>query len=116
MNSAIKSGQVQAESRKVFSRGDDDPPYPTYTNSVEFTAMGIDVFMDVGIAQPESIQAALQASQNPSQGAPIVNVNVLFRFGMTLQTAAQMHQRLTELLQATQEQIRISTAQTKQNG
>jgi hypothetical protein len=79
--------------------------------------MGMDIFMDVGAAQPESIQAAVLAIQNPDQGPALVNVNVQFRFGMTLQTAVQMHQRLTQMLQAAREQITASTtSRPKQEG
>lgn len=117
MSSTTKTEQIQAASRKVFYRKNDDPPYPTYANAIEFTTMGMDIFMDVGAAHPESIQEAIRATQNPQDGPPHVDVSVQFRFGMTLQTAIQMHQRLTQMLQATQEQIKAAMiAAPKQEG
>ena len=48
--------------------------------------MGMDVLMDIGTAHPESIQAAVLVSQQSGrEGLPLVDVNVQFRFGMTLQ-------------------------------
>jgi len=105
MNSTVntpKVEQLQAGSKKVFSRGNDEPLYPTYTNAVEFAGLGMDVFMDVGAVAPESVQGALDATRKPgSEGRPTVNVSVLYRFAMTIQTAMVMHQRLTQLIDDT---------------
>jgi hypothetical protein len=121
MSSTIKtpkSEQVQAASRRVFSPTSDGPPYPSYTNAVEFVSVGMDVFMDVGTAHPESIQAAINASQDPGRKEPtVVDVNVQYRFGMTLQTAVQMQQRLEQILKATQDQLKAAAAAVpKQEG
>jgi hypothetical protein len=89
--------QLQASSVKVFMRGSADAPSPEYANNVEFNAVGMDVFMDVGTVSPETIKDAMQTQAEGKQ-LPTVKFNVDFRFGMSLQTAMVMYQRLTELL------------------
>ncbi len=77
--------------------------------------MGMEVFMDVGAVTPESIQSAL-ATRSSGDAPPSVNVSVLYRFAMTIQTAMQIHQQLTQMIEATKSQIEgaAKTAQTKQ--
>ena len=105
--------QIQAASRKIFPDGHNGPLYPTYTNAVEFTAMGMDIFMDVGTVAPEAIQEAL-AKQTPETETPLVNLNVLYRFGMSVQTAIQLHEKLTELIQATHARIASNVQPTSE--
>jgi hypothetical protein len=64
--------------------------------------MGMDVFMDAGVVSPESVTAAL--ANAPAEGIPTVDLHVTVRFGMSLQTAMMMHQRLTDLLSHAQQQ------------
>jgi hypothetical protein len=99
-------GVLAAATRRVFSRSDNDPPIPTYVNAIEFTGLGMDVVMDVGIVSPESIiKARDRAAKEPESTAPaVVDLQVFFRFGMSLQTAVLAHQRLSQMLQMTQEQ------------
>lgn len=98
------SESLLALSKKTFSRGHDEPSYPLYTNAIEFASMGVDVFMDVGTVAPEAVQAALQRQQqNP--GVQLLDFNVVYRFGMSLQTALQMHQRLTEIINRSRENM-----------
>lgn len=105
-------GQVQALSHKVFSRGGDDPPSPKYVNNVEFIASGMDVFMDAGTVSPESVKDAIEMKSTGKN--PTVNFIVDFRFGMSLQTAVLLHQRLTDLLKAHTGMMKESMeAQTK---
>ena len=118
MSVTNKPGPMQALVKKVFAREENRPPYPTYANAIDFTVVGMDVFMDVGAVEPESVQAAVLEQQSPEHGTPSVNLNVLFRFGMTIQTALLMHQKLSEMIKATTEQMAASmptiTASTKQ--
>lgn len=122
-----KLQQLQAASKKVFSVGDNEPPYPTFTNVIEFSGAGVDVFMDIGSVAPEAIQAAIKTaeeSERSPENHPIVNVHIIHRFAMTLQTAMQMHQRLSELIAMTTAQLQASVKQieevassrTKQDG
>jgi hypothetical protein len=98
------AGQILAGSQRVFSGG--LPPNPIYTNNVEFGALGMDIFMDVGIVSPEALRAAIQRrDQEKSPTPPITDFLVNYRFGMTLQSAAMMLQRLSALLTATHEQL-----------
>jgi hypothetical protein len=95
--------QLQAASKKVFSSN--EVPYPVYTNAVEFTGMGVDIFMDVGVVSPESLQTAFEKNTAAPTPTPTVDFNVLYRFGMTLQTALQLHQRLSDIITATRKQL-----------
>jgi hypothetical protein len=61
--------------------------------------------MDVGSVTPESVVAAVQTKQQSPEATPTVSLNVLYRFGMTLQTAQQMHQKLSQLIAAAQAQL-----------
>jgi len=89
-------------SRKVFSRDANAAPAPVYANNIEFAAMGVEVFMDVGTVDLESIHAAVQANANgESPESTVVDFNVQEPFAMTMQTAIQMHQKLTAMIQAT---------------
>jgi hypothetical protein len=92
----VHSGSIQATPERAFLRGSDDPPQPQYTNNVDFTASGMDVFMDVGTVAPEAVRKAMTAGEK----LPAVRFNVDFRFGMSIQTAAVMLQRLAGLVQA----------------
>jgi hypothetical protein len=110
-----KVAAVQAASKKVFSHTPDDPPFPTYTNIVEFTGLGIDVFMDIGVVSPESVQSAMDDKRQPAPPAiRTIDMNVLCRFGMTIQTAIMMHQKLTQLIEATKAQGEGRETETKQ--
>jgi hypothetical protein len=91
--------QLQAVSQKAFSRNSDEAPSPNYVNNVEFAASGMDVFMDTGTVSPEAIRDALEIMKS-SDKTPAVKFIVDFRFGMSIQTAIVMHQRLSALLQA----------------
>jgi hypothetical protein len=106
---------LQAASKKVFSHAPDDPPFPTYTNLVEFTGLGVDVFMDVGIVSPESVQSAMDDKRQPP-AVRTVNMNVLHRFGMTINTAILMYQKLGQLIDATKAQGEaVRETETKQS-
>jgi len=77
---------------------------PVFVNSVEFSSMGMDVFMDLGVVPVESFNAALKLfREDPSKPAP-VDFHVSFRFGMSVQSAMMMYQRLVQLIQ-TQTQL-----------
>ena len=83
--------------------------------------MAMDVFMDVCLVAPESVQAAMEATQKADPAVQaVVNVNVLCRVGMTIQTAIEMHTRLTDLIKATKSQIDAAklsqTVQAEQEG
>lgn len=93
-------GPLNATSRKVFSREGVGPSSPIYINNVEFSGMGMDIFMDVGTVDPESVQAAVQASTTTPSEPPVVDFNIRNRFAMTLQTVVQMHAKLTDLVNA----------------
>ena len=89
-------------SRKILMRTSEEPP--VFINSAEFSAMGMDVFMDLGVVPVESFNAALKLfREDPTKPAPI-DFHVSFRFGMSIQTALMMYQRLTQLIQ-TQSQL-----------
>jgi hypothetical protein len=88
---------VAATSHKVFSQGANDPPAPIYLNAVEFTGMGMDVLMDIGVVSPESVVAAMTKKKTPDALA-VVDMRVHYRFGLSIQTAFQMHQKLSALL------------------
>jgi hypothetical protein len=94
----VQARQLQAQSQRVFSRDSNEPPRPEYVNNVDFISMGMDVFMDAGNVSPESLNDAFDVKHGG--GSPSVKFNVDFRFGMSLQTASTMHQRLTALLKA----------------
>lgn len=98
----LQAVQIQAVSHKAFSRENDEAPRPLYVNNVEFTVSGMDVFMDAGTVAPEAIRDAMEGK---SGDPPSVKFNVDFRFGMSLQTALLMHQRLGALLQASAQQF-----------
>lgn len=93
---------ITAISRKVFPQGSPIPP--AYTNAVEFTGMGMDVIMDIGIVSPEAVQQSLEKAPKKS-GMPTVDFVVNARFGMSIQTAAIMHHRLGEFLQRATAQV-----------
>jgi hypothetical protein len=98
----LRAVQIQAASHKAFSRESDEAPCPHYVNNVEFTASGMDVFMDAGTVAPEAIRDAMEGKAGDP---PSVKFNVDFRFGMSLQTALLLHQRLGALLQASARQL-----------
>jgi hypothetical protein len=98
--------------RRVFSRSEDHPPYPVYTNAIEFSGLGMDMFMDVGVVDPEAVSAAIQ--DKPENGVPTVNVLVNFRFGMSLHTAAAMHQKLGELLKQSSAKLQEAARQPEE--
>ena len=90
--------QIQATAQRAFSRTTEDGPPPLFVNNVEFSGVGMDVYMDVGTVSPESIRDAW--ASKPGAQQPTVRFNVDFRFGMSIQTVALMLQRLTALVQA----------------
>jgi len=107
-------GQVAAISKRRFSRTEGDPPEVSYVNAVEFTALGMDIFMDVGIVSPETINKAREQEQLYS--APlIVDFQVNARFGMTLQTAIMIHQRLTDVLKLLRTQTAAAVAEASKH-
>ncbi len=112
VGTAITAAQIAAKSRRVFSRSDEEPPHPVYINAVEFSAMGMDVLMDVGVVTPEAINAALQ-QKSTADVVPTVDFLVNYRFGMSIQAAMMMHQRLTELLRQSQIQAAAAMEQAK---
>lgn len=95
--------QMQAASQRTFTREDKDGPAPVFVNNVEFSGVGMDVFMDAGTVTPEALNEAFQAKSG--KGQPTVRFNVNFRCGMSLQTAVVMHQRLTAFIQASAAQL-----------
>lgn len=107
----VEFGQLEATTRRVFSRSGDDGPSPAFVNNVEFTLVGTDLFMDTGIVSPEALRDTLKDLK--TGGTPTVRFNVDFRFGMSLQTARMMHQRLTTVLQATVPGLQAVTAGAK---
>ena len=110
----MQAGQVQAVSKRVF-RGDHFPD-PMYVNAVEFTSMGMDVFMDAGIVSPESVAAAVEKSSGGGD-PPVVDFVVTFRLGMSFQTALMLQQRLGDMLQRSHAQLAAQVEQAeKQQG
>jgi hypothetical protein len=107
----LQGGPIQATSKKVFSRGSEDAPSPEYANNVEFSSLGMDIFMDVGTVAPESVREAMESDRTPDRTPPTVRFFVDFRFGMSLQSAHMMHQKLTAVLQATVAQLQTSSGQ-----
>lgn len=102
-------GQVPVISRKVLMRSSEEPP--VFINSAEFTMMGMDVFMDVGVVPAESLAAALKIFQeSPGKPAP-VDFHVSFRFGMSIQSAVMIHQRLSQLIQQSVAQMQVMAKQ-----
>lgn len=90
-------GQMPVISRKVFMRSSEEPPI--FINSAEFTGMGMDVFMDLGVVPAESVNEAIKLyKEDPSKPVP-VDFHISFRFGMSIQSAIVIHQRLSMLLQ-----------------
>jgi hypothetical protein len=53
--------------------------------------------MDVGVVSPETVNAIME-KQKPADGPSPVDVYIQYRFAMSLQTAFQMHQKLTQLI------------------
>lgn len=102
-------GQTQAVSKRVFVHNSGAPPQPLYANAVEFSSMGVDVFMDVGIVSPEALQTAFQSKS----AVRTVDFEVLYRFGMSLQTAIQLHQRLSQLIEGTKNQLESLSPQAE---
>lgn len=98
-----QAGQLQAASHRAFTRSDEDGPVPRFTNDIEFSTAGMDIFMDVGTVSPESIRDAWKAKSESKN--PTVKFNVDFRFAMSLNTAFLMLQRLTELVQVASLQL-----------
>lgn len=92
-----KIGQIEVSPKRVFTRGENDPPNPIFLNNIEFGALAMDVYMDVGLVVPESVQMAI-ANRAAESDPAVVDFNVLFRFGLSVQTAAEMHQRLGNVL------------------
>jgi hypothetical protein len=101
-----QTAQIQAQTKKMFLRSGDAAPSPKYVNNVEFSAVGMDVFMDAGTVPPEAIRDAAASNAQP----PTVEFFIDFRFGMSLQSAVLMHQRLTELLQASAKQAALASS------
>lgn len=100
-------GQMPVISHKVLMRSSEEPL--TFINSAEFAASGMDVFMDVGVVPVESVHAAaVQYKADPSKPAP-VEFHVSYRFGMSLQSAIMIHQRLTLLIQQSAMNIQAMT-------
>jgi hypothetical protein len=93
------SGQMRAAAKRIFSRREGDPPIPEYVNNLEFTSMGMDIFMDAGVVPPESIVKAMAQKSTEEETMAHVDFFIKFRFGMSIQTAMQMHQKLTQMLQ-----------------
>jgi hypothetical protein len=93
---AAVQGQMQIIPKKVILRPE-DPRF--FVNAAEFSGNGMDIFMDLGVITPESAaEAAKLYKEHP--GAPVpVDFAVSFRFGLTVQTAILLHQRLALLLQ-----------------
>jgi hypothetical protein len=105
--SSVRASQLQAMPQRVFSRGNDDPPYPVYVNGVEFAGMGLDMFMDVGVVSPEAVGSAIQTESAKGE-IPVVPFLVNFRFVMSFQTAIAMQVKLTELLRQSSDRIKES--------
>ncbi len=96
-------GQMHVTSRKIFLPSGEEPPI--FINSAEFVGMGMDVFMDVGVVPVESIAAATKTYQANPERPALVDFHVSFRFGMSIQTALMIHQRLTHLIQQSAAQV-----------
>jgi hypothetical protein len=102
-NQPVPPGAVAAASKRVFARAAGDAPSPLFINAIELTSVGMDVFVDVGVVPPESL---LAFQKNPPQEGdiPFVDMFVTARYGMSVQTAIMLHQRLTVMLQQLGEQ------------
>jgi hypothetical protein len=99
------AGFLAAVPRRVFSRSGEDAPIPTFINAVEFIGMGMDVIMDVGVVSPESIVKSKEKfAKEPNSTPLVVDLLVHSRFGMSLQTAIAIHQKLTQALHQIQQQ------------
>lgn len=102
--------KMQAYSRRSFVKNPGDAPLPEYVNAVEFSSTGMDVFMDVGVYSVEAANnAAIEFTKNPEE-QPVVDVFVAHRFGMSMQTAMLMHQRLSLLIQSASSALRTEQA------
>jgi hypothetical protein len=82
---------VSAPLRKVFQGGEFASPLPVFVNAVDITVMGADALIDAGVVTPEAIQKY-------RAGQEIVDVQVLFRLAMSVQTLLGMKQRIDEVL------------------
>jgi hypothetical protein len=106
-------GAMQIASHKHFAGTSEGST--AFINHAEFSAMGMDVFMDVGVIPVDSLASAMKIHQErPDEAAP-VDFYVTFRFGMSVQTAVLMCQRLTQIVQQFQQQLE-STAASVQGG
>lgn len=87
--------QMRVNSRKVFG-----PEKETvFINSAEFSGIGMEIFMDVGIVPVESMNQAIKSHNEDPKNIPSVDFHVSHRFGMSIQSAVLIHQRLTQLIQ-----------------
>ena len=77
-----------------------------FINAAEFSAAGMDVFMDVGVVPVESVSAAMKAAQENPEVPPEIDFYICHRFGMSFQSATLIHQRLTQLLQQSVAQVK----------
>lgn len=69
-----------------------------FINAAEFSANGVEVYMDVGVVPVESVSAAMKAAKDNPGVPPQMDFHVSHRFGMTLSAAALISQRLMALL------------------
>ena len=99
----IPEGQIQVNSKKIFAAPNQEPI--VFVNAAEFSAAGMDVFMDLGVVPVDSVGAAIKASQEHPDVPPEMEFHVSHRFAMSFQGAVLIHQRLTQLLQQSNQQI-----------
>jgi hypothetical protein len=97
----FSKGQMQVRSRKVPA-----PEPIVFVNAAEFSASGMEVYMDLGVIPVDAIAAALQAAKDNPGEPPIMDFHVSHRFGMSFHAAALIHQRLTLLLQHSAAQLK----------
>jgi len=108
---AVPPGQMPVTSRKVFMRSGEEPPI--FINSAEFAGMGMDVFMDVGVVPVESVTAAAKIYQENPAKPGLIDFHVSYRFGMSIQAAMMIHQRLSQFIQSAAAQMQTMAEQVK---
>ena len=85
--------QLQARTRKV-----DGPSEAKFINVVDFAVMGMDVVMDVGLVQPETVAQAVAQKESQPNAMPVVDVFVSGRYGMSIQTLLGMQEKIALVL------------------
>lgn len=98
----VPGGQIQVRSKKVLAKSAEPI---VFVNAAEFSAAGMDIYMDLGVVPVDAIGAAMKAHQENPEVPPEMDFHVSHRFAMSIQGAILIHQRLTHLLQQSTAQI-----------